>query len=65
MILIALPRTLEHEASAHIRQMARRYPGHVYLGAAPDMTVRIRTISMPVKPLPIVPPPPWSRLAIS
>ena len=35
MILIALPRTLEQEASAHIRQMARRYPGHVYLGAAP------------------------------
>ena len=35
MILISLPRTLEQEASAHIRQMARRYPGYVYLGAAP------------------------------
>lgn len=35
MILIALPQENLHKAGADIQQMQRRYPGHVYLGAAP------------------------------
>ncbi|MDD9719807.1 error-prone DNA polymerase [Sulfitobacter sp. PR48] len=35
MILIALPQGRLHAAAAHIRQMQRRFPGHVFLGAAP------------------------------
>ena len=35
MILIAVPHSLERGAKAHVRDMARRYPGHVYVGAAP------------------------------
>jgi len=35
MILIAVPHSLGRGAKAHVRDMARRYPGHVYVGAAP------------------------------
>jgi error-prone DNA polymerase len=35
MILIALPTTRPEEAAAHIRQVRRRFPGHVFVGAAP------------------------------
>ncbi|GGE50817.1 error-prone DNA polymerase [Actibacterium pelagium] len=35
MTLIALPQDGLHHAAEQIRQMRRRYPGHVFLGAAP------------------------------
>ncbi|SLN67568.1 Error-prone DNA polymerase [Roseovarius litorisediminis] len=35
MILIALPRKGLQTATSHIQQVQRRFPGHVFLGAAP------------------------------
>ncbi|PJE37401.1 error-prone DNA polymerase [Pseudooceanicola lipolyticus] len=35
MILIALPQGRLGEAAGHIQQVQRRFPGHVFLGAAP------------------------------